>query len=314
MKAPLYHALSDNLHCVDALYTDVGLACCYLLRDGDECALIETGTANTVANVLATLAALKIAPSQVRYIIPTHVHLDHAGGAGQLMQHFANAELLIHPKGARHMIDPTRLIASSQQVYGEALFLKLHGEIIPVAASRVRSLEDDEVVTIGTRTLRVKHTRGHADHHFCLYDERTRGWFSGDMFGASYARQRYTNGSFVIPATTPTQFDPAIYQASIKALCSVEPKQFYLTHFSALTYQPQQQEQLLRQLDEYAILGQQFAGDVVALEEQVLDVTRRELQQIISDTEAEAEIHSLRADAKLNAQGIAWWSQSQRSR
>ncbi|MEE4281319.1 MAG: MBL fold metallo-hydrolase [Pseudomonadales bacterium] len=313
MKAPVYHPLSENLYCIDALYTGVGLACCYLLRDGDECALIETGTANSVGNILATLEVLNIAPSQMRYIIPTHVHLDHAGGAGQLMRQFPDAELLVHPKGARHMIDPARLVASAQRVYGEALFLQLHGQILPVAASRVRTLEDDETVTIGSRRLRVKHTRGHADHHFCLYDEHTRGWFSGDMFGASYARNRYSGGSFVIPATTPTQFDPAIYQTSVRALCSVDPQQFYLTHFSALAYEPQQQERLLRQLDEYATLGQQFDGDMAALEAQVLDITRRELLHLVSSAEAEAEIATLHADSKLNAQGIAWWSQSQRS-
>ncbi len=308
MAVPLFKTIGHGIHCIDALYTAPGIACCYLMVEGDECALIETGTSRTVENILATLSALSIDRSQLRYVIPTHVHLDHAGGAGSLVAQFPNAELLIHPRGARHMIDPGRLIASSEQVYGKQLFAELYGDIIPVEAARVRELTDGETVLLGKRELQVLHTRGHAEHHFCLFDTRSRGWFSGDMFGVSYARQRYPGGSFLMPATTPTQFDPGLYQASAQELARAQPASFYLTHYGALPFEPSQLDRLLRQLDAYAALGRSFDGDLKDLEAQVLRITRRELERLLPPNEATAESDSLRMDAALNAQGIAWWS------
>lgn len=305
---PVFQDLGNGIYCIDALYTAPGIACCYLMVSENECALIETGTANSAANILGTLQTLDIDTSQIRYVIPTHVHLDHAGGAGVLLRHFSDAQLLIHPRGAAHMIDPTRLIASSQQVYGEELFTKLYGDVIPVEAHRVRVLEDAETVLLAKRQLRVKHTRGHADHHFCLFDEQSRGWFSGDMFGVSYARQRYAQGSYVMPATTPTQFDPALYKDSVSALCEATPRQLYLTHFGALSFEAAQRERLLRQLDAYAQLGRDFTGDLKALEASVLNVTRAEIARLVPSDQAIAEAASLGPDAALNAQGIAWWS------
>lgn len=305
---PVFQALGNGIYCIDALYTAPDIACCYLMVSGNECALIETGTANSVANILATLQTLDIDTAQIRYVIPTHVHLDHAGGAGALLQHFPDAQLLIHPKGAAHMIDPTRLIASSQQVYGKELFTKLYGDVIPVEAHRVRVLEDAETILLARRQLHVKHTRGHADHHFCLFDEQSRAWFSGDMFGVSYARQRYAKGSYVMPATTPTQFDPALYKDSVSALCEATPRLFYLTHFGALDFEDAQRERLLRQLDAYAQLGCEFTGDLKALEASVLDITRTEIARLIPQDRAAVEAASLGLDAALNAQGIAWWS------
>ncbi|WOJ96274.1 MBL fold metallo-hydrolase [Congregibacter brevis] len=309
----VFQSLNNNIYCIDALYTGPDIACCYLLVDGDECALIETGTALSVDNILATLRTLSIPKEQLRYIVPTHVHLDHAGGAGALMQQLPQATLLIHPKGARHIIDPTRLIASAQLVYGKELFVQLHGEVVPVDAHRVQTIEDGETLMVGQRRLRVKHTRGHADHHFCLFDEQSKGWFSGDMFGVSYARQRFAKSAYVMPATTPTQFDPTLYQNSVQTLCESDPAVFYLTHFGALTFQKSQQECLLRQLEQYASLGSRFAGDIPALETAVLDVTRAELRHLLPASRIEVETSALTLDAKLNAQGIAWWSQQQTS-
>lgn len=309
MPAAVFKALAHDIYCIDALYTAPDIACCYLLVEGDECALIETGTAHSVTNIMATLRALGIPQDQLRYIIPTHVHLDHAGGAGALLQELPEAQLLIHPKGARHIIDPTRLIASAQQVYGQDLFRSLHGDIVPADASRVRTLEDDETVYIGQRALHIKHTRGHAEHHFCLFDEQSSGWFSGDMFGVSYTRQRFARGAFVMPATTPTQFNPALYQESVRALCATKPELFYLTHFGALAYQESQRDLLLRQLDHYETLGRDFAGDMQCLEASVLSTARSELETLIPQANAETEAAALSVDITLNAQGIAWWSQ-----
>jgi glyoxylase-like metal-dependent hydrolase (beta-lactamase superfamily II) len=163
------------------------------------------------------LAEKQLAPEQVRYVIPTHVHLDHAGGAGSMMAAFPNAELLIHPRGARHMIDPERLIASAMEVYGEPKFRHLYGEILPIDPQRVVEMEDGESVNLGGRLLEFRHTRGHANHHFCVWDKTSRGWFSGDMFGISYPWCRFPRGDYVFPATTPTQFDPEDFLLPVTA-------------------------------------------------------------------------------------------------
>jgi len=307
MPLPIFTDLGSGVYCLDALYLDPGLACCYLLDGGDEWALIETGTAHSVDNILATLAALEVPRERVRHVIPTHVHLDHAGGAGALMPHFPEAVLRIHPRGARHMIDPARLIASARAVYGDEAFAALYGEILPVDARRVEALQNKGVLSIGDRDLEVLHTPGHADHHLCLFDRRSRGWFSGDMFGVSYANQRFPNGSFVMPATTPTQFDPATYQRSVHQLAEIEPRCFYLTHFGALPFARSQAESLHRQLDAYATLGQEGPAGAGELEEAILGIAEAELCQLTDPETARTAAARLTMDAHLNAQGLAWW-------
>lgn len=258
--------------------------------------------------------------------MPTHVHLDHAGAAGLYLQEFPQAELLVHPRGARHLIDPGRLVASSVQVYGEDTFNSLYGEIIPAPAARTRVLEDGARFTVGRRSLQAVHTRGHAEHHFCLWDEQTQGWFSGDMFGISYAGMRFAQGSFVLPATTPTQFDPDAYIASIHTLAARNPAMMYLTHFSALPFKPEQVAMLCDQLAHYAALaahngadnsnhtGADRTGarndaprlDLQALQQAVLARARHHLEQLTSPEGARATAKALTMDAQLNAQGIAF--------
>jgi glyoxylase-like metal-dependent hydrolase (beta-lactamase superfamily II) len=257
-------------------------------------------------NLRRALNDLHIDDSQIRFIIPTHVHLDHAGGAGRLLQAFPEAELLVHPRGARHLINPERLIASTVAVYGEDTFRALYGEIVPAPAERTRELADGETVQIGERRLQVLHTRGHAEHHLCLWDEQTRGWFSGDMFGICYGNMRFIHGDFLLPATTPTQFDPQAYEHSLRALAARQPRVVYLTHYGALPYREQQVEGLCTQLRLYAALGARLGPDIAALQDAVLAAAQEQLQALTDDAEAEAVAQSLHMDARLNAQGIAW--------
>ncbi len=234
------------------------------------------------------------------------MHLDHAGAAGLYLQEFPAATLLVHPRGARHLTDPDRLVASSIKVYGEETFAALYGEIIPAPVARTRVLEDGETFTIGQRTLGAMHTRGHAEHHLCLWDEQTRGWFTGDMFGISYAGLRFEAGSFVLPATTPTQFDPQAYMASVHALAARNPAMMYLTHFSALPFRAEQVDMLCDQLQHYTVLGSQAGQDLAALQEAVIRRAEQHLQRLGSAPAARAAAQSLVMDAKLNAQGIAF--------
>lgn len=197
-------------------------------------------------------------------------------------------------------------MASSIEVYGEETFAALYGEIIPAPVARTRVLEDGETFTLGRRTLAAMHTRGHAEHHLCLWDEQTRGWFSGDMFGISYAGLRFEAGSFVLPATTPTQFDPQAYMASVHALAGRNPAMMYLTHFSALPFQAEQVDMLCDQLQHYTVLGSEAGQDLAALQTAVIQRAEQHLQRLASAPDARAAAQSLVMDAQLNAQGIAF--------
>ncbi|MBN7795902.1 MBL fold metallo-hydrolase [Parahaliea mediterranea] len=306
MTGARFQSLPGDITCIDADYVQPGIACFYLVGDGDEYALVETGTSHSYDNLRRTLAALSIEPGQIRYVIPTHVHLDHAGGAGRYMRAFPQATLLVHPRGARHLIDPERLIASAQQVYGEEAFRALYGTIDPVPAERVRELADGERVAIGDRELLVQHTRGHAEHHLCLWDERTRGWFSGDMFGISYDYLRLPGGSFVLPATTPTQFDPEAYAESVATLAARAPRYMYLTHYGRLPFEGRQVDLLHDQLREYARLGDACAGDTAQLQAAVTEYTRERLAPLAGAEQARTLGERLEMDLALNVQGIAF--------
>ena len=308
MTKAIYQQLDHGIACIDALYTEPGIACLYALIHDGECAIIETGTNHSVPNIQASLTDLGVSLEQIRYVIPTHVHLDHAGGAGALMELAPNAELLIHPRGARHMIDPARLIASSIQVYGEKAFYELYGDIVPIPEARVRIMEDGDSVMLGDRELRFTHLRGHADHHFCIFDTGSHGWFSGDMFGVSYKRQRFEAGAFVMPATTPTQFDPHLYAESIDRLSSTNPQRMFLTHYGELPFSPLQAELLKKQLGTYERLGREYKGELSELQQQVIGVTEDALATLVDKKAAVEEAGKLAFDVALNAQGIAWWA------
>ncbi|PLW70099.1 MBL fold metallo-hydrolase [Pseudohalioglobus lutimaris] len=296
---------------IDADYLQPGLVCFYLLESNGEYALVETGTQHSVPRLQALMQARGIAPGQVRYVIPTHVHLDHAGGAGVMMDIFPNAELLAHPRGARHLIDPARLVQGSREVYGDEVFQQLYGDIRPVAARRVIEVADGETVQFGGRRLLLRHTPGHADHHFCIWDEVSRGWFSGDVFGISYDWFRTPGGDYSMPATTPTQFRPEALKASLVLLGAMGPVTIYLTHFGALAYTREKQQMLMRQIDDYVALARDCAGDAAVMEEALMDYSQQRVEEMNAGVEMRHMRERFRHDAHLNAQGLAVWMQRQ---
>ena len=220
---------------IDTGFTRARFDASHLIERGGECAFVDTGTTFSVPRLLNALAIKDIAPSQVRYVLLTHVHLDHAGGAGELLRHLPNATAVIHPRGARHMIDPGRLIKGSIAVYGEAPFNRAYGQIVPIPQERVRIVEDGETLDLGGAPLTFIHTEGHARHHYCIVDEPSRSIFSGDTFGVSYREFDTSNGAFISPAATPTEFDPSAMHASIVRLMTYQPDAFFLTHYSRVT-------------------------------------------------------------------------------
>jgi len=207
------------------------MAACYVVEAADQVALIEVGSNSSAGRILDVLERRGWSSEQVSHVIVTHVHLDHAGGAGRLMQLLPNAVLVVHPRGARHMIDPSQLEAGTRAVYGDAVFEHMHGHLIAVPRERVITMEDGDTLEIGQRVLLFRDTPGHARHHFCVWDEQTRGWFTGDTFGVSYRELDTAAGPFIFPTTTPIQFDPEALISSIKLLQDKAPDYMYLTHF-----------------------------------------------------------------------------------
>jgi glyoxylase-like metal-dependent hydrolase (beta-lactamase superfamily II) len=224
-----------GIHLVDARYHRPKLAAFYLLVENGRAVFIDTGTARALPQALAALRAAGLGPEHVDYVIPTHVHLDHAGGASAMMQAFPNARLVIHPRGARHMINPTRLIAGVIEVYGVEEVARHFGEIPPIPAERVIEAPDNFTLALNGRVLLFLDTPGHARHHFCVWDERSRSVFSGDTFGVSYRELDTARGAFIFPTTTPVQFEPEALHASIDRLVALKPRQILLTHFGRVT-------------------------------------------------------------------------------
>ncbi|TXT21253.1 MAG: beta-lactamase-like protein [bacterium] len=184
MIPPIQH--EHGIVTLDADYLRPGLAAVHLIVEDGGVAIVDTGTNHAVPSVLAELRGLGLGPEAVDYVIVTHVHLDHAGAAGALLQNCPNAKLVVHPKGARHMIDPAKLVAGSIAVYGREHFYAHYGDIVPAPAERVIEAGDGFRLDFRGRTLSFLDTPGHARHHYCIHDQRSNSLFTGDTFGISY--------------------------------------------------------------------------------------------------------------------------------
>jgi len=228
-------ALGDGVYLIDTLYVRPGLAAAHLVVDDGHAAFVDTGPGPAAPRLLAALEQLGVDREQVDYLFLTHVHLDHAGGAGQLMQALPNARAVLHPRGAPHLVDPAKLIAGSIEVYGEEQFRELYGELIPVPGDRVVVTEDRQRITLGRRTFEFIDAPGHARHHHCPIDLDYRSVYSGDNFGICYRVFDTAKGPFMLPTTTPVQFDPEALHATIRRLMSYEPVRVYQTHFGPVT-------------------------------------------------------------------------------
>jgi glyoxylase-like metal-dependent hydrolase (beta-lactamase superfamily II) len=282
----------------------------HLVIANGRAAYVDTGTNNSVPRLLAGLEFHGLDREAVDYVILTHVHLDHAGGAGLLMQHLPNARLVVHPRGARHMIDPSKLMEGVRAVYGDEITARDYGELVPVAAGRVLETHDDLVLELGGRPLRFAETPGHALHHHCIWDEASRGWFTGDTLGIVYPALATSQGTHAIPATAPVQFDPQALHASVERILKAQPRLLYLTHYGAVGEPEKVARQLLFQVDAMVDVGRELAGAPdrhARLKAAFQDIYMAELRRCGS-TDSEENLHALLAtDVELNAQGVGVW-------
>lgn len=313
---PRYRDLGAGITRVDCLLQgQADLAACYLVVDGGEAAFIDTGTAHTAPLLLELLREKNLPPAAVRYVIPTHVHLDHAGGAGAVMAHLPRAELIAHPRGLRHLVDPARLQAGAEAVYGEAGFRRLFGELAPVPADRAFEAGDGTVLTLGARVLEIIDSPGHAYHHFCVYDERSRGIFTGDTFGLSYRPFDTDRGPLVLPTTTPVHFDPGAWLQTLDRLLARKPERVYLTHFGEIAPAGGAADQLRRGLHEYVNIAESVADAENRLELLKEKLFGHALRAAAGHgcKLSEHEVRDLLAmDMELNAQGLSVWLDKKR--
>jgi glyoxylase-like metal-dependent hydrolase (beta-lactamase superfamily II) len=312
MPAAHYQQISEGLYSLETGLYRHGLAAAYLVRSNDRLAFVDTGAANSVPGLLGVVADLGLTPEQVDYVIPTHVHLDHGGGAGHLMAACPNARLVVHPKGATHMIDPSRLIASSTDVYGEDDFARTFGAPLPIPEERVILAEDGQTFDLGGRALRFVDTPGHANHHGCIYDERSRGFFTGDTFGISYREFDTAAGPWLFAPTTPVAFDPDAWLASLDKLMADEPRVMYLTHYGPVADPDQLVDGLrasIRGLAALALAEEERtdAGREARLRSAVRAhlIGSARAHGVALTEEAIGELLAL--DTELNAQGLEVW-------
>lgn len=302
--------VADGIYSVDVDYLRPGLAASHILVEAGEAAFVDTGTNSSVPGLLAALDELGIAGAAVRYVFLTHIHLDHAGGAGTLMQALPNAQCVVHPRGARHMVDPVKLMAGTRVVYGDALTTLLYGELVPIDADRVLEPADGEVLQLGSRRLEVFYTEGHARHHYCLHDPATRGVFTGDSFGISYRELDTEQGPFVFPTTTPVHFDPDAAHEAIEWILAREPDCVYLTHYSRVGDLGRLAADMHAHLDAFVRIAREHRhrdDREQAIERGLFDylVGRVEAHGFKGDRDAIGTI--INADMKLNAQGLVVW-------
>ncbi len=311
MTLPPTQDLGHGITLIDSGMHRPGLAACYMMVSGEEAAFIETGTTHSVPGMLKALAAAGLTTEQVRYVIPTHVHLDHAGGVGLLMRECPNAELAIHPRGAAHMIDPAKLYAGATAVYGEATMQRVYGEIPPVDKDRVVVREDGSSLSFGDgRNLMFLDTPGHARHHFCVYDETSNGFFTGDTFGLSYREFDTDNGPFIMATTTPVQFDPEAWMNSLDRMLGYEPAVMYLTHYGKVEDVPALAARLKKDIQYHVSVAREcHANDArhACIRERLM-AHYLELLSLHGCRLPQEQIRKLlEMDIELNTQGLEVW-------
>ncbi|RTZ73448.1 MAG: MBL fold metallo-hydrolase [Gammaproteobacteria bacterium] len=307
-----FRQLDDHTWLIDTGLNRPGHTGCYLVRYGDELALIDCGASNSVPRLLDVLARLGFSTGQVRYILPTHVHLDHAGGAGRLLAHCPEATLATHHKGLPHLVDPERLQQGAMAVYGEAAFRELFGRLEPAPAERCRALHEGDSLELGGQELHFIETPGHANHHGCFFDPQGGNLFTGDIFGLHYPELDHDGEPLLIATTTPVAFDPVAWQESIDRMLALQPRRACLTHFGPLDDPARWAPRLRQSIEDHV---------TIALEEEKKTPEGREarlLEDLRRLLVGQALAHNpgldqtrveklLEVDLTLNAQGLAIW-------
>lgn len=301
---------NDGITAIDTEYARALQDASHLIVEGGRAAFIDTGVNKSVPLLLDALRQQDLDVGDVDYVFLTHVHLDHAGGAGELMQALPNATCVVHRYGAPHMIDPTKLIAGTEAVYGIDETREIYGTIVPIDERRVHIPEDGDWLSLNGRELQFINTEGHARHHHVINDPQSKGVFTGDSFGVSYRELDTEHGEIVFPTSTPVQFDPAEAHIAVDRIMACEPEQLFLTHYSRVGNVQRLASQMHAGIDAYVAIARQHEHDdnqSAALREGLLDLYAEQLEEHGYGGDREMMREVLGIDIDLNAQGLEVW-------
>ena len=278
------------------------------MTHGTGAMFVECNTNYAIPYLVKAVEAAGFSKEQVEGLIITHVHLDHAGGAGAFLNEFPNAKLYAHPRAAKHAIDPTKLIQGATAVYGEERMQKWYGTIIPCDPNRVVVLEDGASVSFQGIMLQTKHLRGHANHHLVVIDPETNTLFSGDSFGVAYPEVTRKHGEVILASTSPTDFDGDAALAAVDWIVNQKPKQIGVTHFGLLpeskiaTYGKILKDEIQFSIELLSVIVNEKLT-VDAVEKRLTDflVNYFKARSVNLDS---ADLKHLAVDLKVNAQGL----------
>jgi glyoxylase-like metal-dependent hydrolase (beta-lactamase superfamily II) len=305
---PRLTTFADGITAVDTEYVRPQMDAAHIVSAGGRAAIVDTGPNTAVPLILAALETLQIAPDTVDFLFLTHVHLDHAGGAGALMRALPRATCVLHPRAAPHMIDPAKLIAGTRAVYGDELYSKLYGEILPIERERLAITQDGLRFELPGREFECVHTPGHALHHQAIVDHATGSIFTGDTFGISYREFDTARGAWIMPTTTPTQFDPGQLKASIIRLMHFRPRRIYLTHYSEVSDCARLANDMVDAVDEFVRIARAAGPNDPARMRFDLRRLAHESLREHGCTMSAADIDAiLGKDFELNAAGLIAW-------
>lgn len=283
----------------------------HVIVEGGRAAIIDTASSHCVPRVLEALAQKGVPAERVDWIVLTHVHLDHAGGAGEFMRRCPNARLTVHALGTRHMANPARLIEGTIGVYGEAVTRRMYGEVSPVPAERIVTAVDGGSIRLAGRELSFHDAPGHARHHVVVRDASSGHIFAGDTFGLSYRELDRDGRQFVFPTTTPVHFDPPSLHRSIDRMLALAPAAVYVMHFGKVEDPQSVAADLHRLIDEHVRIALEHRAEGAArggrieraLRSLLLEEARRQHWRLSRGRLLEL----FGVDIELNAQGLGVW-------
>jgi glyoxylase-like metal-dependent hydrolase (beta-lactamase superfamily II) len=271
-----------------------------LLESGGHYAILDPGPASTLETLREQLLSRGISVSDLEAILLTHIHLDHAGGTGSLLRENPNLRVFVHSRGAAHLVDPSKLLASAGRLWGDDL-PRLFGETLAVREQNIQTLDGGETLSVGTRKIDVIYTPGHASHHLTYFDEREGVAFAGDTAGI-----RIANGPYIMPATPPPDIDLAVWEKSFADILDRQPTRLFVTHFGYAENPAKHIADFRERLHLWADITEkalQSTSDVEAALQFFLEQTQAEMLEYLS--KADAEQHAFTAGLPLSFLGLA---------
>lgn len=311
--------VENSIKTIDGHYHYPGRAAAYLLNHGEEAAFVDNITPFSIPYLMQALEEAELRPEQVRYIIVTHIHLDHSAGTAELVKHCPNATVIAHPRAARHIIDPTRLVESARPIYGEEVFKRIFGVIEPVDAARVQTADDNETLELGGRTLTFLDSPGHAKHHFVIHDSGTNALFSGDAFGLYFQQLQGGSKACFTYVCAPPQFDPDAAKRTIQRILDLGPDHVFVTHFGECSDIQEGGKQMLHMLDAYdaavdtaAQTDLEGAALLEYCTKRSVDIIKQDLAACGLDTNDDEVLKWALAENGITSQGLAVLAEQRR--